>query len=114
MTHRFNYDFDSPDEGCNVFCVIEYEVEAPEHRQAGHHTYTLDGQIDLINVRALHITGYDLDGNKVYDLLPDELSDGWAEALNLIADANVRQALDDDDGCLCLGECLWENAGFCS
>jgi hypothetical protein len=112
MIHSLNYDFDSPDEGCNVFCVIEYEVEEPEHRQAGCLPYILDGQLDLISVRALSIVGYDLDGNEVYELLPDELSDGWAEALNLIADANVREALDGAS-CSCLGECLWENAGFC-
>jgi hypothetical protein len=106
MTHRANYDFDSPDQGCNVFCVIEYEAEAAEH----HHSYVLDGALHILSVRALSIVGYDLDGNEIYDLLPDELSEGWAEALNLIADANVREALDDDYSCL--GECLWENAGF--
>ncbi len=107
MTHRFNHDFDSRDEGCSVFCVIEYEAEAAEF---DHDKYVIDGELHIISVRALQIVGYDLDGNEVYDLLPDELSDGWAEALNLIADANVREALD---GCSCLGECLWENAGFC-
>ena len=102
MTHRFNYDFDSPDEGRNVFCVIEYEADVADYQD----NYVIDGQLHIIDVRALQITGYDLDGNEVYHLLPDELSEGWAEALNMIADAHVREALDD------LGERLWENAGF--
>ena len=104
MTHRFQYQFDSPDEGCTVFCVIEYEADGPGRNEC-------TGEIHIIDVRALQIVGYDLDGNEVYDLLPGELSEGWDEALNLIADANVREALDDD-GCSCLGECLWENAGL--
>jgi len=107
MTHRLNYEFESQDEACIIYCVIEYEVDEPEW-DLGEAT----GQIHIIDVRVLQVTGYDLDGNEVYDLLPDELSDGWAEALNLIADAFVREALDDA-GCSCLGECLWENAGFC-
>ena len=106
MTHRFEYNFDSPDEGCNVLCVIEYEVEATEH----HDRYVVDGELHILSVKALLITGYDLDGNEVYEMIPDELSEGWAEALNLIADANVREALDGNS---CLGELLWENSGFC-
>jgi hypothetical protein len=107
MIHRANHNFDSPDQGCNVFCVIEYEAENPEYFAR----HIIDGELHILSVRALNIVGYDLDGNEVYDLLPDELSEGWAEALNLIADANVREALDDA-GCSCLGEHLWENAGF--
>jgi len=106
MTHRFEYNFDSPDEGCNVLCVIEYEADAAEYP----HNYVIDGELHIISVWALLITGYDLSGNEVYEMIPDELSEGWAEALNLIADANVRESLD---GVGCLGECLWENAGFC-
>ena len=105
MTYRFNYTFDSPDEGCSVYCIIEYEAEAAEH----HEGYVIDGELHILKVRALLITGYDLDGNEVYEMIPDELSEGWAEALNLIADAHVREALDGNS---CLGECLWENAGF--
>ncbi len=108
MTHRFEYKFDSPDQGCTVACAIEYEVEAAEY----HNGHIIDGQLHIISVRALQIVGYDLDGNEIYDLLPSELSEGWAEALDWIADANVRESLDDG-GCSCLGECLWENAGFC-
>jgi hypothetical protein len=104
MIHRLEHNFDSPDEGCNVLCVIEYEAEAAEY----HPNYVIDGQLHIITVRALLITGYDLDGNEVYELIPDELSEGWAEALDLIADANVQESLDDNS---CLGECLWENAG---
>lgn len=103
MTHRLEYNFDSPTEGCNVLCVIEYEVEAVEHH------YIIDSELHILSVRALYIVGYDLNGNEIYELTSDELSEGWAEALDLIADANVREALDSG----CLGECLWENAGFC-
>ena len=108
MIHRFEHNFDSPDEGCNVLCVIEYEAEAPEYFAR----HIIDGDLHILSVRALLITGYDLDGNEVYEMIPDELSEGWAEALNLIADANVREALDDA-GNSCLGEHLWENSGFC-
>ena len=106
MTHRFEHNFDSPDEGCNVLCVIEYEAEEPGYTD-GHF---MEGELHILSVRALLITGYDLDGNEVYEMIPDELSEGWAEALNLIADADVRELLDGNS---CLGECLWENAGFC-
>ena len=105
MTHRFEHNFDSPDEGCNVLCVIEYEATSTSY----HARHIVDGELHIINVRALLITGYDLDGNEVYEMIPDELSEGWAEALNLIADASVREALD---GASCLGDCLWVNAGF--
>jgi hypothetical protein len=107
MTHRFEHSFDSPDEGCNVLCIVEYEAEPTEF---DHDNYVIDGELHILGVRALLITGFDLDGNVAYELIPDELSEGWAEALNLIADASVREALD---GPSCLGECLWETAGFC-
>ena len=106
MTHRYEHNFDSPDEGCNVLCVIEYEATPSEY----HDRYVVDGDLHILSVRALLITGYDLDGNEVYELIPDEMSEGWAEALNLIADANVREALDGNS---CLGDNLWHNSGFC-
>lgn len=106
MTHTYEHNFDSPDQGCNVLCVIEYEAEKPEY----HGRYIVDGDLHILSVRALLVTGYDLDGNEVYEMIPDELSEGWVETLDRIADAHVREALDGNS---CLGENLWHNAGLC-
>jgi hypothetical protein len=107
MTHTYEHNFDSPDQGCNVLCVIEYEAENAEYLGK----YVIDGELHVLSVKFLYIEGYDPDGNEVYNLTRDEMAEDWAEALDLIADAHVRESLDD--GCSCLGECLWQNAGFC-
>jgi|GEM_PF-3756984 len=106
MTHEYEYKFASPDQGCEVICFIEYSAEPAEY--CGD--YVITGQLHNIDVRASRIIGYDLDGNEVYTLTADDLTEGWLEALDAIADTAVQAALDD--GCSCLGECLWENAGY--
>jgi hypothetical protein len=107
MTHRYNHEFESPDQGCRVFCVIEYEIDDPYSCAPRLGEYTRE--MHIVSVKALRIEGYDLDGHDIYMLFSEDLSEGWAQSLDLIADAVVREELDARTG---LEDYLWDNAGL--
>ncbi|MHC4302203.1 MAG: hypothetical protein ACYS7Y_33505 [Planctomycetota bacterium] len=102
------YDFDSDKHACNVTVEIDYDIDRGDHFEWGGHRYKHDDEIALHEVRVLHIEGYDADGEVVYELERDEITESWLPDL----DAAVYQWVSDDiNDWGPIGDALWEESG---